>query len=49
MAMLEGAPNPNHKVCKLVKYVYGLKRASRHKFARLNVELEHHRFVMRKK
>ncbi|XP_021762911.1 uncharacterized protein LOC110727641 [Chenopodium quinoa] len=40
MKMPQGIPNPENKVCKLVKSLYGLKQASRRWFARLTSELK---------
>jgi len=35
MKMPEGIPNPQNKVCKLARSLYGLKQASRQWFAKL--------------
>ena len=48
MAMPEGLPNPAHKVCKLIKSLYGLKQVSRQWFARLTAELAHQGFIQSK-
>lgn len=39
MDVPEGYPNPNNKVCKFIKSLYGLKQASRQWFVKLLAEL----------
>ncbi|XP_021758565.1 uncharacterized protein LOC110723521 [Chenopodium quinoa] len=48
MRMPKGIPNPNNLVCKLKRSLYGLKRASRQWFARLNEELHKQGFIQAK-
>ena len=48
MQMPKGIPNPDHKVCKLKKSIYGLKQASRQWFAKLVTELESQGFIQSK-
>ena len=45
MKMPEGVSNPENKVCRLVKSLYGLKQASREWFTRLNQELQQQGFM----
>lgn len=48
MQVPEGLPNPENKVCRLKKSLYGLKQASRQWFAKLNGELKSLGFVQSK-
>ena len=48
MRLPPGLPNPENKVCKLKKSIYGLKQASRQWFAKLVHELKHQGFIQSK-
>ena len=48
MRMPEGIPNPENKVCKLTKSLYGLKQASKQWFAKLHSELQKQGFIQSK-
>lgn len=48
MNMPEGIPNPERKVCRLKKSIYGLKQASREWFAKLLHELKCQGYVQSK-
>lgn len=48
MTVPDGLPNPDNKVCKLVKSLYGLKQASKQMFAKLVGKLQHMKFQQSK-
>ena len=48
MQMPKGIPNPEHKVCRLKKSIYGLKQASKQWFAKLVTKLQSQGFVQSK-
>ena len=48
MKLPPGLTNPENKVCKLKKSIYGLKQASRQWFAKLVHELQHQGFIQSK-